>query len=42
MLDAKKKELVEVEKNLNEREKKLNDREKNAKILIKAEFEEIM
>lgn len=42
MLDAKKKELVEVEKNLNEREKKLNDREKNAKILLKAEFEEIM
>ena len=33
---------MEMEKNLNEKEKKLNDREKNAKVLFKAEFEEIM
>jgi len=42
MLENKKKELVELEKNLNEREKKLTEREKNSKILIKAEFEEYM
>jgi len=42
MLEDKKKDLMEMEKNLNEKEKKLNDREKNAKVLLKAEFEEIM
>ena len=42
MLEDKKKDLMDMEKNLNEKEKKLNDREKNAKVLLKAEFEEIM
>ena len=42
MLEDKKKDLMEMEKNLNEKEKKLNDREKNAKVLLKAEFVEIM